>query len=661
MRRGFSLAEILIAVSLLALMMGIAVINLRAPRSRASSRGAAAVLASALRQSRQQAISEGRAVALGLASDNGSKAHSSGYYQLIGEIHPQIFSRTSFEHDFDGSAIYSGQYPGPNWGTAYPADLDLNSFTLGAWQAPFPQDHLVVFLPNGLAVSDLPLGDGAYRLVVARGFQYTPGNPAQLSSAQEPHVISIRPTGEVFEDKSSAIPNEVCFSGPGALLPHTTVAGNRPPALVAPYLRTNPDINLDFVDSVAPGSTATIPANGLLTYVVYAQDVDGDQLWCKWNGPGNFSATKGVGNRMVWDEANKRWEGQWTWQVPPTAKAGDKFTLECQVYDNQGGVTSPVDVGLAMPRPQVVTQQSIVCAMQKGVYIMSWDGTHAKQILRRRQVGNQTISKVRWSPDFSTLAVVAGANVWTMGPEGENLQLITGSPNSSWVPATGGRHPVPGHWIGSSIDAICWDSDSGTPRLYYISGDQLVQVDPDPSAPNQQILAPALGLSGPSSLNMHPGAKVLVTSDSASSDLLAIWLPDPATNNSPLSMGRVSLGQQVHSPIFDPTQLVPGASQIFFRCAEPGPGIDTDKAQVAVNPVTRTMTYSGGFTNVLPATGDRNGFSVSPDGKYFAEGMATDRLVICPVNAVSPSDLIDVTAVPIGPTQPLLDIDWGYY
>lgn len=635
----------MVSLTLMSLLLGVVAVNFHAPRARADSKGAAVVLASALRQARQQALSQGRTVALAFATDNGTLAHSSGFYQLVGETKPQVATRTSFTNEYGGVSVFCGQYDGLSWTNSYPSTLSLENFSLGAWLAPFPQDHVVAFLPNGLAVSDLPLGDGAYRLVVAKSLSYS-GSPATLSAAHEPRTVSIRPTGEVLEDNQVPGATAIAFQ-PGSLrdgapLPPITSLANTAPQLVTPYLKLNPEVNTDMVASVAPaGSTATVPPNGMLTFTIYAKDQDGDQLWCKWSGPGTFSSEDGA--RMVWNETDKRWVGEWSWRVPKGAKADDTYPLTCTVYDNHGGVTSPLDVGLTMPKPGIISGQSLLCAMLDGAYRWNWDGTGAQRIVRREDVLNKAITRARWSPDFSSVAIVAENDVYLCTPEGQNLQLLY-------------SYPKP-------VDALCWDKDGL--KLYVITSDQLRSLIPDPSVNtrDQNMMNPpeqVLGMDRPSSLTMHPTAKLLLTSDYSSPQFMAIWLPDTAAGNTdPVEVKRVvdGLGDQVHNPIFDNN-----GDTLFFRCREPEEsGLCSMKAQAVINPTTRDFSFPSGETYILNSEGAGSGFTISPDGLYVAGGLPGDRVAICPITGTSLADTIDITAVPAIENRKVVDIDWGYY
>ena len=640
-RRGFTIVETMVSLTLMALLLGVVAVNFRAPRGRADSKGASVVLASALRQARQQALSQGRTVAVAFATDNGLRAHSSGFYQLVGETKPQVATRTSFTTEYGGVGIFCGKYDGPTWTTAYPSTLNTESFDLATWLPPYPQDHMVAFLPNGLAVSDLPLGDGAYRLVMAKTFTYSGGAPAILSAAEEPRTISIRPTGEVVEDAqvpgSTSVAYQVGSQGEGATLPAVTSAANQAPQLVAPFLKLNPDVNADMLASVAPaGSTATVPPNGMLTFMVYAKDPDGDQLWCKWTGPGTFSSDEGA--RMVWSETDKRWAGEWSWRVPKGARADDTFNLACTVYDNHGGVTSPVDVGLSMPKPAIISGQSLLCAMLDGAYRWNWDGTGAQRLVSREDVNNKSITKARWSPDYSSVAIVAQNEVYLCTPEGQNLQLLF-------------AYPAP-------VDAICWDRDGL--KLYVITGDRLHSLVPDPTvATRDSTITTGLGLDRPSSLTMHPSAKLLLTSDYSSTKMMSIWLPDPLANNGPVQFSRVpdALGDEIHNPIFDKS-----GSTLYYRCREPEEsGICSLKAPAVIDANARTLNFPGSATSILTGAGGGSGYTVSPDGLYIAGGLPVDRVAICPVTGTSLADTIDVTAVPAAENRKVVDIDWGYY
>ena len=81
--RAFSLAEILVAVSILGLVLFTAGPSLRS--TSVSTKGTALVLAAAFTEARQQAIAEGVPVALVIPSGGGTQGQADSYYIASGE------------------------------------------------------------------------------------------------------------------------------------------------------------------------------------------------------------------------------------------------------------------------------------------------------------------------------------------------------------------------------------------------------------------------------------------------------------------------------------------------------------------------------------------------------------------------------------------------
>lgn len=643
-RSGFTLVETLMTLSIMALMLAVVGVNLRAPRERADAKAAAEVLLSSLRQARQLAISEGRTVALAIPTSNGSLQHGGGFYRLVGETRPQVVQKVDFSGEYSGVGVFGGQYPGPSWSTTFPPGLSTDGFDLATWNAPYPQDHMVAFLPNGVVTSNLPLGNGSYRLVVGKTFSYS-GTPAALSAVEQPVTVAIQPSGEIQLHpglhQSSGVALQAGTAGPGAALPALSSVGNADPQLVAPHLQVNPAPIPEILANHMPaGTTATVPSSGLLTFTVFATDPDGDQLWCNWSGPGTFSSADG--SRMVWDETKKHWVGQWTWRVPANAAVNDQFTLSCQVYDNRGGVTTPLDVGLTMPKPTVIQSQSLLCAMLDGAYRWNWDGTGAFRIVSEKDVGGQ-ITKVRWSPDFSLIALASGKRLFLVGPEGENLQLLDSLP--------------------ADIDAICW-APSGL-QLYVLSDKTLFSLRPDVGNPGRTTVLSALGLDTPTTLTIHPDGAPLLTSDRSSGELLVLWPGNHATgvtsanpDPNPRAVRHFVDADESHTPVFSRD-----GTRIYFRCREPNEtGLCYNYCDCTVNANTQTIN-TGPSNTILLSQGSGSAHTISPDGLFLAGGMddSQERLSICPVTATGPDQIIDVTAVPPDNGRRVVDVDWGYY
>lgn len=634
-RRGFSIVEMLTALAITGLMLGIAMVNLKGSRGRSDARAAAEILSSSLRQARQAAIAENCAQAIAIPTGNGVHSHGHGFYRLIGETRPKVREIKDFTREFAPQAIFGGRYDGPSWETTLPPSLSADGFVLADWLSPFPQDLMVVFLPNGTAVSNLPLGNGAYRLVVAASFSYS-GAPATLTAAQDPSTVSVTPSGEITIEAGIPLATTVAIQngdrGQGGLVPAPTNAANQLPQLVAPFIEIDPVQNAQALAQLTgAGTTVTIPLNGMVNFSVHARDPDGDALWCNWTGPGTFSSAQG--SKMVWDEERKLWVGQWSWRVPPTAAPGDTFNLTCQVYDNRGGITVPTDVGLAMPKAEAIVNQSILAAMSDGLYRWNWDGTNATRLLDATEVGGE-ITLCRWSPDFTRIAFASGKNLYLISPDGQNLRQI--------------------HAGGGNLDGFCWSRDGL--KLYFLEADKLHEILAVEGSTASAITG-ALGLSQPHSLAIHPTELVLLTSDESDGKLLSIWLPESPGG---LKVERVEVwtDDESHNPVFSPN-----GTDMYFRCREKSDtGLCYFRTSCTVDPTDQKFTFGTTQTLLQNSAAGSNPF-MSPDGEFVGGGMNADGLSISilPTSNPIPANIINVTPIEVNTDRCVNDADWGVY
>ncbi|MEW6278938.1 MAG: GspH/FimT family protein, partial [Candidatus Eremiobacterota bacterium] len=99
--RGFSLVEMLLAMALLALLVGLGVASLRPQRDRAESQALAMEVAQELRLARDQALASGTPVAVVFPSNARSLPHAQSLCVLSGQNLPRVLR----------SPDYSDQYP----------------------------------------------------------------------------------------------------------------------------------------------------------------------------------------------------------------------------------------------------------------------------------------------------------------------------------------------------------------------------------------------------------------------------------------------------------------------------------------------------------------------------------------------------------------------
>lgn len=508
-RRGFSLVEFLLVMALLAILLGLGVMSGRRGNERTESRGMAQLLAEELKLARDRAVSTGVPVAVVFPSQNGGLPVTQSFYQLEGQ-QPRMQRVANLAVDFPDAYVFNGHWSVPG-GHQANADLPAGNhedFDLTTWGQPTPLDYHFVFLPSGTVVSDRVAFDDAFHLVVCAGAGYAAGTAAgvpsfSLSEVQAPYTVTIQTSGEIQTSPGLLAGGSVSETGVvtavGAAPPAMPVAGNNPPENLQVEIFPAP-----VPDNLPTGVDATVKQGGYLTFVVRADDPDGDPLNSVWSTAdgGHFSSAVAVEMRYE----GGRWESVWEWRPPDDAVAGDQYTLTVSVADDRGGVVTG-NVGATgtvqvLPRGRIVYESDIEDPNRE-IYTMNADGTDVTR-LTFNTVSDQS---PRWSYDGSMITFRSDRN----GAEEVFVMQADGSGQRPVVPAAVLGAQTPGWPTFSPSGAlIAFETRGAGITSYY-----LVRVDgthPDtPGTPGIKLLAqfPGVGLRG---LTWHPdGTRIIVS------------------------------------------------------------------------------------------------------------------------------------------------------
>ena len=614
--RGFSLAEVLVALTILVGLFSIISLNLKSQRSRASTKGVAQLLAQELRQARAKAQKDGRPVALVFPSQNGTRPHSENFYQLEGYGKPKIRRLGNF-----GSENSSVQVSVQVWPVSAPATNELNpgaslpdAIDLNSWiPASMDKDYCFVFLPSGsLQTNDLPSFDGAFHLLVSAGVEYSaaaaPSGSTTMATAPsyfkpsklgEPFTVKIEKTGEVSLAKGVAgnsggvlIVDAFSPSQAAASFSPPPAGSNSAPAFDKIVVSPNPN-------APPPGIEAQVEPHEHLTLTVTAKDPDGDELFCEWTGDvGHFSSSGET--RMVWDEADRVRRSVWTWQPPHDAKAGDSFTLTCKVRDESGSVASPI-VGSVI-NGAVEPPSKVFFIRTPGTighaYTCKPDGSG-----ERRLTKNNTDSReIHTSLDSSRICYTApaGANhhIEVSAADGSNPQVVYGIPGSDL------------YWARFN--------PQGTDIMFlHAPNAEIWMIDADGN--NPRVVAPVVGGYRNRWASWSPdGTQIayLSTNWIANDDRVIIQNVDPATNFSPTGAPFIVTSQpgtdyhyvEWRPDLADPRLLV------LDRVSPPNPFVIRPDGTGRVN------------LPAIPDTGTATIGCWSPDGTQILYGTRGDGL-----------------------------------
>ncbi|MEW6284304.1 MAG: prepilin-type N-terminal cleavage/methylation domain-containing protein, partial [Candidatus Eremiobacterota bacterium] len=294
--RGFSLVELLVALSVLMVILGLSLAGLGRARASATSRGLAEVVAEELRLARRAAIARQVPVAVAFPSAGGTLGHSQSLYVLEGEAVPRLTRVVNLAGDFPGACVFLG-----TWGVNGAALRDPSQTVTRTqpWSGLAPvawsqgtSDWVFVFLPTGRVTSNgAPLFDAEYHLLACQGLDYQgagppPGQGSPPISYFAPRTVSLPLTIAVSAlGEVSVLPGVVANDGSvtevSTALPVPVSAA---PPVLGPLPNGDPRIlNIDLAPrSPISGGDVVLTEGDHLTMRVAAADPDGDPLWCSW-------------------------------------------------------------------------------------------------------------------------------------------------------------------------------------------------------------------------------------------------------------------------------------------------------------------------------------------------------------------------------------------
>jgi len=460
-RRAFSVAELLVAMALLALVALVVAQAFTGLRNgRVQVKAEAEQLAEVLRCLRQQAITEGRAVGLGIPSQGGTRFASSGYYLLEGEVHPKVVRRVTLGRD--RSIQISGCYwPELAFQPASPGVFSNSNYTLANWDPPYPQDGLLMFLPSGEVLTNLPTYQGEAAVVLGYALQVNSsslsGNPAlALQQARGPVVVWCSVLGEVrLEGGLAGAPARVtatAASGALADVPPLSPNTNSNPTFVVAANQSSPLIisppaNPNTLGTVAPGNTGTLRRQRYVSLKVTARDPDGDALFCQWSsGGGSGTFTKSGEIRMHYDPREQLWTATWAWHPPQSVSSNQLFSLDATITDRRGGSATLAGAISGGGTFRILPPGKLAFTRGTDTWMSNWDGSDPVIVA-------YGLTRPRWSR--------GGTSLCCQGPTG-NLVVVTADGRSQTSIFSGPGYTSPGSFSHNGNRVVFANQGSGS-------------------------------------------------------------------------------------------------------------------------------------------------------------------------------------------------------
>lgn len=437
-RSAFTLVEILVALAMIGLAFYMLMGSLQSFRTnRGVVRGDAEILAELLRSLRQQAMTQHRPVGLGIPSEDHTCGAAGGYYVLEGEVHPKIVRVVELKEGQAGQ-ITAGFWAGPAFTGSPSSSFTASQYTLANWQPSRPNDSLVMFLPSGEVLTNLPTFQGQVALVLARSLRASwtslSGQPCvEIAQAQLPMTIWCSILGEIRIE--TGLPGSAGLVSSAPVAPATALAPlpalssdpNASPQFVSPntagpLLEISPPPNGNTLTHVASGHTGTLAIDRYLSLKVAATDPNGDQLWCSWSCTTSTSRpnafTKAGEVPMIYNPRMQHWESTFAWHVMEPAP-GEEFRLDATISDHRGGsklLSSQLTTGGQF---RILTAGRLAFVRGNDTWISNWDGTDPV-IVKKNRVNP------RWSEDASLLLVrePGTGKLYKLSPDGRFEELI---------------------------------------------------------------------------------------------------------------------------------------------------------------------------------------------------------------------------------------------
>ncbi len=356
---GFSLIELMVVVSLGAVLVGVGLYSLRSGSSKTSSIALAAALADEFRAARQMAISRGYPVAVGVPTGGRTRA-SSSIYRLEGWNVPRVTDTTGYSGDYPRLGFAAARWSGGDFdeSASIPPLSKFGGFMLANWiPSDLEEDAILCFTPDGgMVTNGLSSINGRTTVVVAMDPVVLNG---VITGGSEPSVVYVSVTGAV--EHSKWLPGSSLATGQD----RPRAAGRSPEKLAGSARIRLSKIAVRPAALAAPVDAFCTPGEQV-TFEMWAYDPKGRQLFTQWkqDGPegrrGNFgfpSSSEGPlrkeTERMEYVESPPSdidWNGadpppggcfraRWSWTVPQDSRAGDLYSVTADVQDATGEAT----------------------------------------------------------------------------------------------------------------------------------------------------------------------------------------------------------------------------------------------------------------------------------------------------------------------------------
>ena len=321
-QRGFSLLEVVVGLTIIALLVGMAAMGFNGGNEKLDSSSMAKVVHDQLVLARTRARAVGQPV--GVAFPGTGTYGAQAMYQVTGVRSMKIEKPRDFSSEFGRSYVVwapVGSESSSDRLSAAPYDVATMTGLVAA-------DPLVLFLPNGeILARGLPFDGTNYHLRVGSQPSGGAGGLTGLSNAWD---ISIHSTGAVSLKRDTAVGSGSGGSLTTAALPAPSAPPTSVPVVTS--LTTFPEL----VDN-ATGLVLATPEEPI-NLLVEAQSPNGLPLEVRWSAGGGQFSDSGDWLPMTYSEDDNLWKASIMWSLPQSPAALERVNVE--VRDEFGNASA---------------------------------------------------------------------------------------------------------------------------------------------------------------------------------------------------------------------------------------------------------------------------------------------------------------------------------
>lgn len=402
-KRGFSLIEIIVAILLLAVLLGLTGMTLTKSIDQEGPRALSLTLASDLRAARAEAQRSGKMVAVCFPSEGKTNSICRSAQLRKGSQRGHRGRKFIYGNEYDAS-IFLGTWPG--------AVLNTTQIPI-SWAVSTSDEVAIHFRPDGSAFSnDIPAIDGNYPLVVGASFQGDLSGPGgTLTHAKNPHTVWVSGTGAV-DIEERTVPGPQLPVGESNLSVAELKATEPPegsPTVAA--VRFFPSQIQGFQTSYIGQNFVSIHPNqkegsfleyGTASVEILAEDSDGGPLRYSLeaiasNGEEGRFAVSNLEGQLRYvevddvdldedgnpDPPKDFWRAVISWRPPAGADPRNEYELIVTVLDpDDNSVEISSSAGLLPKVTSLPPSRMVVCSDTQDLYITNLDGANEVHITK---------------------------------------------------------------------------------------------------------------------------------------------------------------------------------------------------------------------------------------------------------------------------------------